>query len=130
MRRRVLRKKVFARDRGVCCDCGLDTEATIRIRVSGLTGEALTAAWKRLDESGFIRHRALWESDHELALDEGGLDDLENVATRCRPCHKEKTAEQAGRKAKQRKLVGRKFLASRKQRLETIGAFQRSVGVS
>ena len=124
MRRRALRKKVFERDLGVCRDCGLDTES-IRIRVAELTGEALTAAWKLLRERGFIRHRVLWESEHELALDEGGLDELGNLATRCRPCHKEKTAEQAWRKAKQRKLIGRKFLASRKSQIEIIGAFQR-----
>ena len=93
-RRSSLRAKVFARDRGVCCDCGRDTEAV----------------------------RVKWESEHELALDEGGRDELENLRTRCRPCHKEKTAEQAARKAKQRKLIGRKFLETRKRRLETIGA--------
>lgn len=123
-RRSSLRAKVLARDRGVCCDCGLDTEA-LRLKTEALrkrSRETFEAAWRALIEDGFQRYRPLWESEHQLALDEGGRDELENLRTRCRPCHKDKTAEQAARKATQRKLIGRKFLETRKRRLETIGA--------
>ncbi len=115
MKRRSLRKKVFTRDRGVCHDCNLDCEL-LRKRMATICGiEEKRAAWHLLTEAGFREGSAFWESEHDLALDEGGLDELGNLVTRCRPCHRAKTAEQAGRKARQRKLIGRKFLASRKQ---------------
>ena len=117
-RRASLRKKVFQRDRGICCDCGIDTE-NLRLRLRGISilrREAYIAAWRVLEDQGFIKQRSLWESDHALALDEGGLDELENLVTRCRPCHRDKTSEQAKRKARLRKTVGRKFLETRKAR--------------
>lgn len=115
MRRRALRKKVFERDRGVCCNCSLDTEA-VRERMAQLQGDARAAAWKFLEAEGFDRSRSFWEADHQLALDEEGRDELENLVTRCRPCHREKTSEQATRKAFLRKIMGRKFLEDRARR--------------
>ena len=116
MRRRALRKKVFERDRGVCVECTTDTEA-LRERVAQLRGDARAAVWKFLEAEGFSRSRSLWEADHELALDEEGRDELGNLATRCRPCHSEKTSEQATRKAFLRKVMGRKFLEDRARRV-------------
>lgn len=129
MRRRSLRKKVFERDAGICCECELDTEA-LRERIAQLRGEARAAAWKLFEAEGFVRYRSLWESDHQLALDEGGLDELENLVTRCQPCHRGKTSEQATRKAFLRKLVGKKFLKHRARRRETIGNFEGKISES
>ncbi len=116
-RRRSLRDKVFARDHGVCIDCGLDTEA-YRIRVEAMKSnrEQHAAAWEVLEREGFKKHTTLWESEHDIALDEGGLDELSNLMTRCRPCHREKTSEQSARKAKRRKIIGVKFLETQKRK--------------
>ena len=40
--------------------------------------------------------------DHRLALADGGLDVLSNVWVLCIPCHKEKSAKEATRRAQQR----------------------------
>lgn len=129
-----VRAKVFERDRGVCTECGLDTGG-LENRIRRLPREAQRAAHHMLGTLGFDtasdwRILSLWCADHIEPLAEGGGYGLDNVQTLCTPCHKEKTAEQAGRKAKQRKLIGKKFLETRKRRLETIGAFQRSAGAS
>ena len=127
-----VRVKVFARDRGVCAECGLDTEALDK-RIRCLDHAPKLAAVKMLAEQNFDtvwrdRWISLWAADHVEPLAEGGGYGLGNLQTLCVPCHKKKTAEQAWRKAQQRKLVGRKFLASRKRRIETVGA--RSAGAS
>lgn len=114
-RRRSLRKQVFERDGGVCCECAVPTEE-IRLRLEQLGPHGREAAWKMLEKEGFVRYRSLWDGDHRLALDEGGKDELENVVTRCRPCHKGKTSEQATRKAFIRKVLGRKFVEDWKRR--------------
>lgn len=84
--------------------------------VSRLRGEAAEAIWKFLEAEGFKKYLPYWEADHQLALDEGGCDELENVVTRCRPCHRGKTSEQATRKAFLRKLMGMKWLEDRARR--------------
>ena len=129
-----VRVKVFERDRGVCAECGLDTNE-LENRVRYLAMEPKRVAVNMLAAQGFNASlwggwTSLWDADHIDPLNEGGGYGLDNLQTLCTPCHKEKTAEQAGRKAKQRKLIGKKFLANRKLRLETIGAFRRSFEVS
>lgn len=119
-RRRTLRAWVFARDAGVCVEpkCRLDTVA-LQKRIEALPLNGQIAVWDVLEKEGFDRARPLWEADHELALDEGGKDELENIVTRCVPCHKGKTKEQAARKARIRKLVGRKFLGEQPKKRKT-----------
>lgn len=71
------KKAVWQRDKGVCYLCG--------------TRKA----------------RRDWELEHiqPLYLAEGRIEfwQLDNLATACRPCHKEKTAKEAGDRAKARK---------------------------
>ena len=124
-----VREKAFERDHGVCASCGLDTES-VRRRVQSLPRDARRAAVVELIGLGFNGYPAaynprlysLWDADHIVPLAEGGSYRLDNVQTLCVPCHKEKTAEQAARKAKQRRLIGRKWLRDRERRRTTIGA--------
>jgi 5-methylcytosine-specific restriction endonuclease McrA len=44
-----------------------------------------------------------WEADHDLALWEGGEHSSANIVRRCVPCHRTKTAEEAARRAAQRR---------------------------
>jgi 5-methylcytosine-specific restriction endonuclease McrA len=73
------RKAVFRRDRGVCCDCGMDCQTT---------GHA-------------------WEMDHDRPLFEANGDisfwKLPNLKTRCGDCHSLKTAAEAAQRAAERK---------------------------
>jgi 5-methylcytosine-specific restriction protein A len=72
-----LRKCVFERDRGVCAECGTDTNAS-RPRT--------------------IQHFArgtghLWQADHIIPVVEGGGEcTLANMRTLCTVCHKAETA--------------------------------------
>ena len=85
-----------------CVRCGLDVVAMAE-RIRRLPRRPVTAALGRL---GFDLHRALWDADHIIPLDEGGRDSPDNIQRLCVPCHKEKTAEQAARrKRRPRKRV-------------------------
>jgi 5-methylcytosine-specific restriction endonuclease McrA len=86
-----LRDQVFARDRGICAQCGLDTIAAwnrIRRMRSNRQPEAL-AKW------GFRRitgRTSLWDADHIVPVVEGGGEcDLSNLRTLCLKCHREAT---------------------------------------
>lgn len=112
-----LRDAVFERDKGVCAECGMDTQA-IRERVNALPykGEKRKEGLALLRENGFnvpvavwASCPALWDADHVDAVDEGGGWELANVQTLCHPCHKEKTSEQAERRGKQQRLLGKKW---------------------
>ena len=66
-------------------------------------------AWMLLcHEHGFDKRGLLSEIDHVLPVAEGGTDDMENLQTLCRGCHKLKTKEQKQREAYLRKLIGKK----------------------
>lgn len=115
-----LRAKVHERDRGVCAECGLDCDA-IEERLRRMTWEQKRRAAAEVSRMGFDwdpgygGRVSLWDADHIQALDEGGAGwDLDNVQTLCQPCHKDKTAEQAGRRGKQRRLLSRKELRARR----------------
>jgi 5-methylcytosine-specific restriction endonuclease McrA len=89
---REARRTVRKRDRGVCAECRLDTNA-LRRQVKG------RGRTKALREKGFVPRRSLWELDHIIPLIDGGGHDLENLQTLCTPCHKKKTAEEASHRA-------------------------------
>ena len=83
-----LRRQVFARDRGVCAVCGLDTEA-LRKEKRKLDYRARRAFEK---EWGSCRH--LWDADHIVPVAEGGGEcGLPNMRTLCLRCHRAATAE-------------------------------------
>jgi 5-methylcytosine-specific restriction endonuclease McrA len=83
-----LREKVFARDRGICARCGLDTvELRKRKRKMGYA--------ERLQfERQWGKRKTLWDADHIVPVAEGGGEcDLDNMRTLCLACHRELTAE-------------------------------------
>ena len=83
-----LRDQVFARDRGVCARCGLDTE-TLRKDKRKLDYHA-----RRRFEKDWGGRRHLWDADHIVPVAEGGGEcDLANMRTLCLKCHRAVTAE-------------------------------------
>jgi 5-methylcytosine-specific restriction enzyme A len=83
-----LREQVFARDRGVCAVCGLDTEALRKER------RKLDYASRRWFEKEWGIRRKLWDADHIVPVVEGGGEcDLSNMRTLCLKCHRAATAE-------------------------------------
>jgi len=82
-----LRAQVFARDRGVCAQCGLDTEALRKDK------RKLDFAARRRFEKEWGKRRHFWDADHILTVAEGGGEcDLTNMRTLCLKCHREVTA--------------------------------------
>lgn len=82
------RKAVFARDKGVCANCGLDTEK-LRRQLEFLSPEVREA---KLSGMGFHPNRALWEMDHIVEVrDGGGQCGLDNYQSLCWACHNKKT---------------------------------------
>lgn len=82
-----LREQVFVRDRGVCAQCGLDTEALRKDK------RKLDYAARRKFEKEWGSRRKLWDADHVIPVAEGGGEcDLANMRTLCLKCHREATA--------------------------------------
>lgn len=115
------RKLVFKRDKGVCVQCGCDTQDLVR-QLEGYYGSLLAAdaatyeaRRERQNEfilalvtRGFDRHaisnRSLWQNDHIVeVVNGGGVCGLDNCQTLCVPCHKEKTRKLASDRAAQRR---------------------------
>ncbi len=87
-----LREQVYARDRGVCARCGVDTEAAWR-HIRRLRGAARLRAWAEWGAASRQR-RSLWDADHIVPVSEGGGEcDLDNMRTLCLKCHRSATAE-------------------------------------
>ncbi|MBV8905637.1 MAG: HNH endonuclease [Acidobacteriia bacterium] len=83
-----LRQQVFARDRGVCAQCGIDTEA-LRKQKRKLD----YTARRQFEKEWSVRHH-LWDADHIIPVAEGGGEcDLTNMRTLCLKCHGAATAE-------------------------------------
>ena len=82
--RRALRAEVFARDKGVCSECGRDTVA-LRAAIAALR-----------PFHAYIRPEVVkssrWEAHHVVSLAEGGTDDLPNLVSLCGLCHAPETA--------------------------------------
>ena len=82
-----LRAQVFLRDRGVCAQCGLDTEVLRKDK------RKLDYAARRQFEKDWGYRRHLWDADHIVPVAEGGGEcDLANMRTLCLKCHREATA--------------------------------------
>jgi len=81
-----LREQVFARDRGVCALCGLDTEA-LRKNKRKLDFNA-----RRQFEQEWGPRRHLWDADHIIPVAGGGGEcGLSNMRTLCLKCHRART---------------------------------------
>lgn len=80
-----VRRQVFARDRGICADCGVDA-SPIDVEMVGRQ----------------MRRRARWDADHIVPLAEGGVHEMSNLRTLCVPCHKARTRAQVARRRKDR----------------------------
>jgi 5-methylcytosine-specific restriction protein A len=82
-----LRAQVFLRDRGVCAQCGLDTEALRKDK------RKLDYAARRRFEKDWGRRGHLWDADHIVPVAEGGGEcGLANMRTLCLKCHRAATA--------------------------------------
>jgi 5-methylcytosine-specific restriction protein A len=86
-----LRHKVFARDRGVCAQCGADTVALRRDmrKLDFAARRQFLKRWKLREGS----RKSLWDADHIVPVAEGGGQcDLANMRTLCLVCHRQATA--------------------------------------
>lgn len=84
------RKRVYARDRGVCAVCMVDAAKERRRwrRVERRCGDPTL----HLRERWPSYERTWWEADHIIAVAEGGgACGLENLQTLCYRCHRVKT---------------------------------------
>jgi 5-methylcytosine-specific restriction endonuclease McrA len=88
-----LRDKVYARDKGVCAECGVDTVKAYR-ELKRSKGAARTETLEMWGMRSVTARRSLWDADHILPVAEGGGEcDLDNLRTLCLMCHREATAE-------------------------------------
>ena len=85
-----LRQQVFARDRGRCSLCHIDSvEAFRRLKRSrGSSRKIMLEYWGIRS----VNRKSLWDADHIVPICEGGGEcDLENIRTLCLACHKDET---------------------------------------
>src|SRR6266700_7685444 len=88
-----LRDQVFARDRGRCALCGIDTVAAYNA-LKRSRGAARTAGLSLYGMKTVTSRRSLWDADHILPVVEGGGQcDLDNLRTLCLRCHRVATME-------------------------------------
>lgn len=115
------RDAVYARDRGICAECGMDTDRVY---------EAISLAKRMIHNAGWGQPRgqrdhktghghtligsigslvpsgriSVWDADHIVPVIEGGGEcGIDNYRTLCIWCHREATKHLARRRAEQRK---------------------------
>jgi 5-methylcytosine-specific restriction endonuclease McrA len=87
-----LRDQVFARDRGRCAACQIDSVAAYAA-LKRARGPVRAAGLRLYGMSSIASRRSLWDADHILPVAEGGGQcDLDNIRTLCLLCHREATA--------------------------------------
>lgn len=100
-----LREQVFARDRGRCALCGMDT-VTAYAALRRSRGDTRTAALAMWGLKSVGARRTLWDADHVLPVAEGGGEcDLDNLRTLCLLCHREVTADLRRRLGSRRESI-------------------------
>jgi len=86
-----LRDQVFARDRGHCAACRIDTVAAYAA-LKRSRGPARVAGLSLYGMKTITSRRSLWDADHILPVAEGGGQcDLDNLRTLCLLCHRDAT---------------------------------------
>lgn len=112
-----VRQLLFARDRGVCAICGLDTvaeeqrlalEITAALRPDGNRLDWISAQKRFATRMGAKftarRHGGFWDADHIVpVVEDGGECGLDNYRTLCILCHKAETKALRARLSKQKK---------------------------
>jgi 5-methylcytosine-specific restriction protein A len=97
-----LRDCVFARDRGVCALCGLDTVKLRRSILRMSFGARMRELRAMIARGALTRGRkSWWEADHIVAVVEGGDSNLENLRTLCIGCHRAVTKELRARRRRE-----------------------------
>jgi 5-methylcytosine-specific restriction enzyme A len=90
------RNALLKRDRGVCSQCGCDTEKLRRVLEWAWRfgcGRDLKAIARDLGFKGWIHRGDFWQADHVTPVALGGWGKgIDNFRTLCTPCHKELTA--------------------------------------
>ena len=87
-----LRERTFARDRGVCSQCSVDTLAEFN-HMKRQRGTGRTRALAKWGLRAMTR-KSLWDADHIVPVVEGGGGcDLANIRTLCLLCHRKVTTE-------------------------------------
>jgi 5-methylcytosine-specific restriction enzyme A len=88
-----LRDQVFARDRGICDRCSIDTIAAYAA-LKRARGTTRIAGLHLYGMKSITTRRSLWDADHIRPVAEGGGQcDLDNIRTLCLLCHREATAQ-------------------------------------
>lgn len=83
-------RKVLARDRGVCQQCGVDMlliEHLYRLLETDEARAAVRSYWRVSESRDWGRW---WTIDHIRPLTRGGDSSMVNLQTLCVPCHVEK----------------------------------------
>lgn len=87
-----LRDQVFARDRGRCAVCQIDSVGAYAA-LKRARGPVRAAGLRLYGMKSIASRRSLWDADHILPVAEGGGQcDLDNIRTLCLLCHREATA--------------------------------------
>lgn len=107
-----LRGCVYARDHGVCAQCGTDTARLIDELAARVPCVVAGSPYARRIDPILGKHRALltarrydlgrslWAADHIVPVSQGGGQcDLGNIQTLCVPCHKAKSRAEAQKRA-------------------------------
>jgi 5-methylcytosine-specific restriction protein A len=119
-----LRRLVYKRDRGICAECGRDTEKITRVMgyarksLAEILGEGSWGNWywfqavaaKTLKTVGWYYGQHQWEADHIVEVVRGGDSCLDNMQTLCLLCHKAKTKHLAVERAQERRDAKRQLL--------------------
>lgn len=86
-----LRERVFARDHGLCAECGADT-VRIFAALKRARGKVRAEGLRLYGMQSIASRRSLWDADHIVPVAEGGGQcDLDNIRTLCLICHREAT---------------------------------------
>ncbi len=95
---------MWLRDKGVCSECGRDTNL-IRRQLRAVRKRYGPTVWLgKLSEQCLSRKeakRTLWQAHHVKAVEEGGgACGVEGYKTLCLWCHKDESAKQAAKRRK------------------------------